>query len=49
MIVLQGLIYPPLVLISIGIVFLRLANWKRLSPLLKPDRALYGFAYLCLV
>ncbi|MGA7933861.1 MAG: hypothetical protein WCA35_09970 [Kovacikia sp.] len=32
-IALEGLVYPPLVFISVGILFLRLWNWQRLSPL----------------
>jgi len=45
-IVLQGLIYPPLVLISMGIVFLRLGNWKRLSPLFETRQ---GGVRLCIL
>ncbi|UBF26495.1 hypothetical protein K9N68_00320 [Kovacikia minuta CCNUW1] len=45
-IALEGWFYPPLVFISVGILALRLGNWRRFSPLLEPGQ---GYWWLCVV
>jgi hypothetical protein len=45
-IALAGLIYPPLVFIFLGILCLRLWNWKQFSPLFERSQ---GHVWLCLI